>query len=61
MSNQTLQSIPAKFGVYGGAFVPETLVPALAELEAAYLHYRQDAEFQAEFIHLLQTYVGIRQ
>jgi tryptophan synthase beta chain len=58
MSNQTLQSIPAKFGVYGGAFVPETLVPALAELEAAYLHYRQDAEFQAEFIHLLQTYVG---
>ena len=58
MPNQTLQSIPAKFGVYGGAFVPETLVPALAELEAAYLHYRQDAEFQAEFIHLLQTYVG---
>ena len=58
MSNQTLQSIPAKFGVYGGAFVPETLVPALAELEAAYLHYRQDAEVQAEFIHLLRTYVG---
>ena len=58
MPNQTLQSIPAKFGVYGGAFVPETLVPALAELEAAYLHYRQDAEFQAEFIHLLRTYVG---
>ncbi len=47
-----------KFGTYGGAFVPETLVPALAELEAAYLHYRDDAEFQAEFNNLLGTYVG---
>jgi tryptophan synthase beta chain len=51
-------SLPAKFGDYGGQFVPETLVPALAELEAAYLHYREDAEFQAKFHHLLQTYVG---
>jgi tryptophan synthase beta chain len=50
--------LPAKFGDYGGAFVPETLVPALAELEAAYLHYREDAEFQTEFSQLLQTYVG---
>jgi len=58
MSDQIPKTLPAKFGAYGGAFVPETLVPALAELEAAYLHYRQDAEFQAEFNHLLQTYVG---
>jgi tryptophan synthase beta chain len=47
-----------KFGDYGGQFVPETLVPALAELEAAYLHYRDDAEFQKEFSGLMQNYVG---
>jgi len=58
MSNQNPKSLPAKFGAYGGQFVPETLVPALAELEAAYLHYREDAEFQSEFNHLLKTYVG---
>ncbi len=51
-------TLPAKFGTYGGQFVPETLVPALAELEAAYLHYRDDDEFQEQFQHLLQTYVG---
>ncbi|MFN2233459.1 MAG: pyridoxal-phosphate dependent enzyme, partial [Anaerolineales bacterium] len=51
-------TLPAKFGDYGGQFVPETLVPALAELESAYLHVRQDAEFQTEFSHLLKTYVG---
>jgi tryptophan synthase beta chain len=51
-------TLPAKFGGYGGQFVPETLVPALAELESAYLNVRQDAEFQTEFSHLLKTYVG---
>jgi tryptophan synthase beta chain len=62
MSNQTTLSrtktLSAKFGDYGGQFVPETLVPALAELESAYLHYREDLEFQAQFDHLLRTYVG---
>jgi tryptophan synthase beta chain len=58
MLNQNSKSLPAKFGPYGGQFVPETLVPALGELEAAYLHYRVDAEFQNEFNHLLKTYVG---
>ena len=52
------KSLPTKFGDYGGQFVPETLVPALAELESAYLHYRDDPKFQAEFDHLLKTYVG---
>ena len=52
------KTLPAKFGAYGGQFVPETLMPALAELEAAYIHYHNDPEFQAEFNHLLQTYVG---
>ena len=47
-----------KFGPYGGQFVPETLMPALVELETAYEESKIDAEFQAEFTHLLQTYVG---
>ncbi|MCA9957496.1 MAG: tryptophan synthase subunit beta [Anaerolineales bacterium] len=54
----TTTTLPQKFGPYGGQFVPETLMPALAELEAAYLHYRADPDFQAELDHLLQTYVG---
>jgi tryptophan synthase beta chain len=62
MSNEPNSSkektLSAKFGDYGRQFVPETLVPALAELESAYLHVRQDAEFQTEFNHLLKTYVG---
>jgi tryptophan synthase beta chain len=47
-----------KFGPYGGQFVPETLMPALAELEEAYEAAQNDPEFQAEFKHLLKTYVG---
>lgn len=53
-------NIPSKgkFGPYGGQFVPETLMPALAELETAYEAAKNDPEFQAEFQHLLKTYVG---
>lgn len=47
-----------RFGPYGGQFVPETLMPALAELVAAYESARTDPAFLAEFDHLLQTYVG---
>lgn len=46
------------FGPYGGQFVPETLMPALTELEAAYEAARQDPAFQEEFSGLLRTYVG---
>jgi len=46
------------FGPYGGSFVAETLVHALAELEAAYAKYSTDAKFQAEFRHELQHFVG---
>ena len=56
--NPKEKKLPSKFGAYGGQFVPETLVPALAELEAAYLHYSDDPQFQKEFAHLLSTYVG---
>jgi tryptophan synthase beta chain len=47
-----------KFGPYGGQFVPETLMPALAELEKAYTEASADRHFQTEYAHLLKTYVG---
>ncbi len=47
-----------KYGPYGGRYVPETLMPALDDLIEAYDEFREDASFRAEFVHLLQTYVG---
>lgn len=47
-----------RFGRFGGKYVPETLMPALTELEAAYQKYRQDPEFQAELGQLLRDYCG---
>ena len=46
------------FGDYGGRYVPETLMPALLELEKAYDHYRHDREFKQEFEYYLRQYVG---
>ena len=37
-----------RFGQYGGQYVPETLMPALLELEKAYLKARRDSTFQKE-------------
>jgi len=47
-----------RFGPYGGRYVPETLIPALDELEAAYRAARLDTAFQAELDHYLRTVVG---
>lgn len=47
-----------RFGPFGGAYVPETLVPALRELEDAYNKAKVDPDFQAEFAALLKDYVG---
>ena len=47
-----------RFGVYGGMFIPETLMSAIGELEAAYLHYKEDPEFVAELSYLLKEYAG---
>ncbi|PSF36250.1 tryptophan synthase subunit beta [Aphanothece hegewaldii CCALA 016] len=47
-----------RFGPYGGKYVPETLMPALAELEAAYNQYKNEPEFQQELNQLLKDYVG---
>ncbi|MEK7280444.1 MAG: tryptophan synthase subunit beta [Nitrospirota bacterium] len=46
------------FGVYGGKFVPETLIPALAELESNYLEAKRDRGFQRELEYYLREYVG---
>jgi tryptophan synthase beta chain len=46
------------FGPYGGVFVAETLMHALAELQQAYAKYRVDAEFTAEFQRELKHFVG---
>ncbi len=52
------ESRPGRFGVYGGRYVPETLVAALDELEHAYEEAKADAAFQAELSSLLTDYAG---
>lgn len=47
-----------RFGKFGGQYVPETLMPALAELEAAYEAAKDDESFQTEFQELLCKFVG---
>jgi tryptophan synthase beta chain len=51
-------AIEHRFGPYGGQYVPETLVPALVELEAAWLVARDDPTYHAELTALLNDYVG---
>ncbi|MFO7982805.1 MAG: tryptophan synthase subunit beta [Desulfuromonadales bacterium] len=46
------------FGLFGGRYVAETLMPALLELEQAYAEVKQDADFQEEFRYYLKDYVG---
>jgi tryptophan synthase beta chain len=55
MSSPTLDR---RFGPYGGRYVPETLIPALDELERAWLAARSDPAFQDELAGLLRDYVG---
>ncbi|MGE5072699.1 MAG: tryptophan synthase subunit beta [Anaerolineae bacterium] len=50
--------LPTKFGRYGGQFVPETLMPALIELERVFVEARQDSSFCREYDHLMASYVG---
>jgi tryptophan synthase beta chain len=53
-----VKSAAGRFGVYGGRYVPETLMAALEELEAAYALAKGDAAFQAELSDLLHNYCG---
>jgi tryptophan synthase beta chain len=50
--------LPPKFGPYGGQFVPETLMPALIELEQAFVDAQNDEAFRQEFEGLLASFVG---
>jgi len=47
-----------RFGEFGGQYLPETLMPAVAELEQAYLAARADTAFEAELARLLRDWVG---
>jgi tryptophan synthase beta chain len=46
------------FGQHGGKFVPETLMPALSELETAYAEAMADKDFQTQFHNLCRDYIG---
>jgi tryptophan synthase beta chain len=51
-------AVEHRFGPYGGQFVPETLMPALAELEAAWIEARADGGFNADLQRLLRDFAG---
>ncbi|MBV9466254.1 MAG: tryptophan synthase subunit beta [Solirubrobacterales bacterium] len=53
-----MTAVEHRFGPYGGQYVPETLMPGLAELEAAWLAVRDDRGFKDELDALLRDYVG---
>jgi tryptophan synthase beta chain len=54
----TAAPVEHRFGPYGGQYVPETLMPALAELEAAWVEARDDEDFTAELGALLRDFAG---
>ena len=58
ISEFPLPDARGRFGRFGGRYVPETLIPALDELQAAYTAARQDPEFLAELDTLLREFVG---
>src|SRR5262245_21855562 len=61
MATSTASHVPdlrGRFGPYGGRYVPETLMFALEQLDAAYREAKADPVFQTEFHRLLEEYVG---
>ena len=58
MSARTETGVERRFGPYGGRYVPETLIPALDELEHAWVEARDDPGFRAELDTLLRDYAG---
>jgi tryptophan synthase beta chain len=53
-----MNNLDSKFGDFGGMYVPELLIPALDQLEQAFLDAKKDPEFQKEFMSLLKDYAG---
>jgi tryptophan synthase beta chain len=58
LSSVPSESRPGRFGVYGGRYVPETLMAALVELEQEYEKAKADPAFQAELDDLLRNFAG---
>ena len=61
MMNNSYRKVPdskGHFGIYGGRFVPETLMPALIELEKAYKKYIKDRSFLKQLASLQKDYIG---
>ncbi len=56
--SQQLPDASGRFGRYGGRYVPETLIPALDEITAAYAAAKKDKAFQKQFRDLLKNFVG---
>ena len=56
VSRETL--LPAYFGEFGGQFVPESLIPALDQLEKAFVEAQNDPSFREELSGLLRDYLG---
>ena len=52
------ETLPSRFGVYGGTYVPETLIAALEELEDEYIRAKNDPAFVEEYRRYLRDYVG---
>ncbi|MEA3515436.1 MAG: tryptophan synthase subunit beta [Nanoarchaeota archaeon] len=50
--------LKTKFGQFGGIYIPEIMVPAMEELEDAYIEYANTTEFEAELNALLETFAG---
>src|SRR5437868_10194 len=57
-TRKTAATVPGRFGVYGGRYVPETLMAALEELEREYDKARRDGKFQQRLADLLHNYAG---
>ncbi len=53
-----MNKLESKFGDFGGMYVPELLIPALDQLEQAFLDAKDDPAFQKEFMSLLKDYAG---
>lgn len=53
-----MEEIKGRYGDFGGQYVPETLMPAIHELEEAYEKYKNDEDFKKELKYLLNEYAG---
>ncbi|EHM41728.1 tryptophan synthase, beta subunit [Hafnia alvei ATCC 51873] len=57
-TGKTMTLLNPYFGEFGGMYVPQILMPALNQLEEAFVSAQKDPEFQAQFIDLLKNYAG---